>query len=209
MDDHTRRWQDRMAPLMSAVVIAAAIFFAVVALVRFSSLEAQLTAQRPSPPVIEWTGDQRPSSLSEQLGVADSIARYELEREIITRRYETAQLAFTARLWTRFMGFMTGMLLALVGAVFVLGKLDTETSEMGAKSPGLEFSMKSASPGLVLAGLGTVLMAMSILVPATADANDGAVYLLAPGAAYGPDPSVDSAMPGSEEPQPRNGGTKS
>jgi hypothetical protein len=193
-----------MAPLMSAVVVAAALFFAVVALVRFGALESRLTADRGPPPVIEWAGDQRPASISEQLEVANSIARYELEREIIARRYETAQLAFTARLWTRFMGFMTGMILALVGAVFVLGKLDSEASELDAKSPGLALSMKSASPGLVLATLGTLLMAMSILVPATADTNDGAVYLLPPPAGPGPEPSMTSAMPGSDEPPLRN-----
>jgi hypothetical protein len=44
-----------------------------------------------------------------------------LERELIARRYDQVNLTVTTRLWTRLMGFITGMILALVGAAFVLG----------------------------------------------------------------------------------------
>jgi hypothetical protein len=141
--------------------------------------------------------------MDEQLALANSIARYEMEREVVARRYDTAALAFSARLWTRFMGFLTGMILALVGAVFVLGKLDVEPSEVGAQTPGLSVSLKSASPGIILAGLGTFLMALSIIVPATTDTHEGAIYLaVAP--APNADPGITSAMPESPEPQLRN-----
>lgn len=193
-----------MAPLMGAIVIAAAIFFAIVTLVRFGAVEARLNAVRPAPPAIDWRGDLQPSSMSEQLELANSIARYQMEREVVARRYETAALAYSSRLWTRFMGFLTGMLLAFVGAVFVLGKLESEASEMGAQAPGLSLSLKSASPGIILAGLGTLLMALSILVPATTETHEGAIYLLSSQSLAPPDPPITSAMLESDEPQLRD-----
>ena len=49
-----------------------------------------------------------------------------LEQELVARRYEQANLMLSTSLWTRLMGFITGMILALVGAAFILGKLQED-----------------------------------------------------------------------------------
>jgi hypothetical protein len=62
-----------------------------------------------------------------------------------------------SRLWTTYLGFVTGMIFALVGAMFVLGKLESDPSELKTKvGTALDTSFKSASPGLVLAVLGVI-----------------------------------------------------
>jgi hypothetical protein len=47
-----------------------------------------------------------------------------LEADALQRRYHQANANMLARVWTRQLGFITGMLLALVGAAFILGRTD-------------------------------------------------------------------------------------
>src|SRR5262249_9764301 len=69
-----------------------------------------------------------------------------------------------ARVWTQYLGFITGMMLALTGATFILGKIREPESELGAKIPSAEVTVKSMSPGLLLAALGFFLMLAPLVV---------------------------------------------
>jgi hypothetical protein len=190
---------------MVAAVLATMVFFAVVSLWKFSALEARISQPRQDPPAIVWVQPGATSTFDERLQVSTLQARYSLERETIERRYAQAALAFEARLWTRFMGFLTGMILAVVGATFVLGKLETDATDLGANAGRVvAMTLRSTSPGLVLAVLGTVLMTVSIAIPATADTEDAAIYFVreAPRAPKPPIPSYSAANPAAEEDPP-------
>ena len=171
------RWQRRMAPFMVGMVVLAAIFFAVVMLVRFGSIERTLQDPPQSGISIPWTTARlAPATWRDQVELANNQADFVLEREIIARRYRQASAMLSLRLWTRLMGFLTGMILAMVGAAFVLGKLTAPASEIAGGAQGVTLSVKSASPGVVLAALGTLLIAISLLMPVTTDVRDAAVY---------------------------------
>lgn len=172
-----RRWQDRMAPLMVAAVVGTAIFFAVVMLVRFSAIERTLQDPPQAEVTIPWTRDGLdPGSWRDQQALAIAQANFVLEREIVARRYRQASAMLSLRLWTRLMGFLTGMILAMVGAAFILGKLTSPVSELAGGATGATVSIKSASPGIVLATLGTILIGISLATPVTTDVRDAAVY---------------------------------
>ncbi len=99
-----------------------------------------------------------------------------LEQDVIARRYQQANSMMLARVWTRFLGFMTGMILSLVGAVFILGKLQEEPTKLESESKFGKGSLSTSSPGIVLAVMGTVLMAITLLVPTEIETRDVAVY---------------------------------
>jgi hypothetical protein len=196
---------------MAASILLTALFFAVVTIWKFGDLEQRL-AERPFERAADIWGDVAdPRDFDEQMRLANAKAAYSLEREIIARKYNQNNLAFASRLWTRFMGFVTGMILALVGAAFVLGKLDMERSEVSATASGVSLTLRSASPGVLLAVFGTILMATSIAVPATITTRETAVYFpvsehgkagaVAPADAKAP---VSSANPAEvNEPKPK------
>jgi hypothetical protein len=173
-------WQRRMAAFMTASVIVAAAFFAIVTLWQYGRFEAILV--KPAAALEDVWSRQviAPTTYEQQFELAKTRAAFALERELIARRYDQANLTLTTRLWTRLMGFITGMILALVGAAFVLGKLSEAVSEAAAKAglPGQEwsFSVRSASPGVILAVLGTLLMALSITIQASYSTEDRAIY---------------------------------
>jgi hypothetical protein len=181
-------WQRRMSAFMTASIIVAALFFAVVTLWQYNQLRAAFTQP---PPTLQdpWAGLPGAAATDDQRAeLAQTRAAYALERELIARRYNGGNLTVAVRLWTRLMGFITGMILALVGAAFVLGKLSEGRSAAEAKLPGLaaSLSVRSASPGIILAFLGTVLMAMAISIEGSFSAADEAIYFRPAGAAVAP-----------------------
>ena len=91
--------------------------------------------------------------------------------------YHQANVLLMGRLWTSYIGFVTGMILAIVGATFILGKLKESVSELSGKTAAADFSFKSASPGLILAVLGTLLMITTIVTHHEINVQHAAVYI--------------------------------
>jgi hypothetical protein len=117
------------------------------------------------------------ASVSDRLAVARFRAAGELEVQVIGRRYRQATVLLMSRVWTLYLGFVTGMILALVGATFILGKLQEPASELSAESAAAKLRLKSTSPGIVLAALGTTLMLATIFTNHRIDVTDAPVYL--------------------------------
>jgi len=178
-DRHVLNWQRRMASFMTASVIVAAVFFAILTVWQFRSFEVGLVRHATDAEEV-WHQTLRPVTYEQEFELSRTRAAFFLERELIARRYDQVNLTLTTRLWTRLMGFITSMILALVGAAFVLGKLSEDVSEAAAKAglPGQEWSLsvRSASPGIILVVMGTLLMALSISIQASYSAEDKAIY---------------------------------
>jgi hypothetical protein len=117
-----------------------------------------------------------------------------------------------ARVWVRYLGFVTGMILALVGAVFVLGKIREDRTDLGLQHKDFKGTLSTTSPGLVLATLGSILMLVTLLTHHEIDVADGPLYVTLPYASVrlpaGPQAPEDvtklAPLPGK---QPRNDST--
>lgn len=114
-----------------------------------------------------------------------------LEARTVENRYRQANYAVSSRVWTRYVAFLTGMALALIGAVFVLGRLREPFTKMSADGGGFRGSLTSSSPGIVLAALGTALMMAALLVNFDVRVTDGSVYLQPPPVNVGDAPTQD------------------
>lgn len=117
---------------------------------------------------LEWTQAQAMNysapadvrSMLDQLLESDPelAARVALEENQMSKRYHQGAVALVARTWVTYLGFMTGMLLALVGAALVVGRYREPTLSAEAKMVQVGMTLRGSSPGLILAVLGTVLM---------------------------------------------------
>lgn len=171
-EDVVERWRGRLLPFMMLMLVLGSVFFGVVSVVQVRELdkqlveEAKLVAVPPRPEILPATE----ASYAYDVTVA-------LEQGVIARRYHFALGMIRVRLWTRMLGFSAGMVLAMVGAAFVLGRLQEPASRLSARGGGLALSLTSASPGLLLAVLGTLLMISSIAVSPNVTTSDGAVYV--------------------------------
>jgi hypothetical protein len=101
-----------------------------------------------------------------------------MEAYLAERRYHQASVQLMSGIWIRYLGFVTGMILALVGASFVLGKLQEPESEITGKSSVIDFSLKSASPGIILVVFGALLMFTTIITRQEYTVEDRPIYLL-------------------------------
>ena len=100
-----------------------------------------------------------------------------MEAFIVTQRYHHASVLLMFGLWTRYLGFITGMILALVGASFVLGKLREPAQRLAGRLSTFDFSLRTTSPGVILTVLGVLLMFTTILDKDMYEVTDGNVYL--------------------------------
>jgi hypothetical protein len=174
-------WRLKLLPLMMAVLAAAGIFFAVMSVFELRSFYARVE-QRPLDlsPVFaahEARTASAPAQDFEYLRWKTSVL---LEADTLKRRYEQANNSVLARVWTRQLGFITGMLLALVGAAFVLGRLQEEATRVEAEVPSAKAKMVSSSPGLILAAFGTLLMGITLTQEFRIETFDRPVYVNPP-----------------------------
>ena len=171
-------WQGRLLPLMIGMLVAAGLFFAVMSIVELRSLYERVE-QRPLPlsPIFAEFEQHAPPEARGEISYLRFKTEALLEADVLYRRYHQANATMLARVWTRQLGFLTGMLLALVGAAFVLGRLREDASRIEAEVQGAKAVIASSSPGLVLAALGTFLMAVTLAVPFGVETFDSVVYL--------------------------------
>jgi hypothetical protein len=198
-------WQRMLLPFMMAMVGLVTVFFLVVTLFQLNALQARID----NPPRLDLAPslsvlDESPASAGERLLFAQWRTLANLEQHALERRYHQANVLLMSRTWTRYLGFVTGMMMALVGAAFILGKLREEASSVSVQGKAVEANLSTTSPGLALCFLGTVLMITTLLshnAIETRDANP--LYtrtLFAPQGAEAPPPDpivpVDPLDPG-------------
>ena len=105
-----------------------------------------------------------------------------MEEESLQKRYYQGGLLLLSRIFIKYLGFLTGMILAIVGAVFIIGKLSEDSSKIeGSAGEKIKLSIISSSPGIIFATLGTILMVSTILQHNDITVQDSPLYLNAYG----------------------------
>jgi hypothetical protein len=184
-----RTWQKRLLPVMVGLLVTLTAFFFVASFVQLYYLQTRieraprldLTPAMAS--LDEIAKDLQNGKVGDQLAFNNRLeyARWKtlslLEANALQRRYHHAGVLLISRIWTRYLGFVTGTILAMVGAAFILGKLQEASSNLGAEGGLWKVSLTTASPGLVLATLGTALMLATLATNMDLQVNDGPVYL--------------------------------
>ncbi len=183
-------WQRTLLPLMATILVLAALFFAVMSVFELRAFYDEV-AHEPLDLAMHF-------SELEQGAPADAVnhpdyVRFKvlalLEAEALQRRYHQANATMLGRIWTRQLGFITGMLIALVGAAFILGRLQEAPTTFELASDQLKGALATSSPGIVLAVLGTALMALTIWIPFGVETRDINTYLEAPPQITAPAPA--------------------
>jgi hypothetical protein len=210
-------WQRALLPLMVTVLVVSALFFAWQSVYEFSDFKRRVASPKLDLSEIfdrfeKTDAGKLESNRFEYLQWKSLVY---LEQETIQHRYAQGAATVLARAWTRLLGFTTGMVLAIVGAAFILGKLREAQSELKHETEGIKISLMTSSPGIVLAVLGSVLMGITLLSKFDIEIRDVGTYVSSSARTRElPDPSTllkpKNLLPGggSEKPQtdPTRGG---
>lgn len=174
-DPELRQWQNKLLPFMIRGLIALGLIFFAATLWHYTELQPYF-----QPPQMELRDElQRldlPGAPVVSAEYKDWYARALLEEMALKRRYQQNSIGMQSRIWTRLMGFLTGMVLVFSGCIFILGKL-REGVDMSGDIQGAKWTLVTSSPGIVLALAGTVLIGLAIYVPSTVESTDAVVYL--------------------------------
>lgn len=174
-------WQNRLLPwmvLLPTLLISAFIILATVQVNRFNNYvykqdNSSVSNAIPSP--MAATTD---SSLARNMEYIKWYTLAKMEEESIQRRYDQGGVLLMSRIYTKYLGFFTGMILAIVGAVFIISKLKEDTSNVeGSISEQVKLKVVSSSPGVIFGILGTVLMLGSVFQHNDITVKDMPLYL--------------------------------
>ncbi len=150
-------FQKKTFPLITKMILFIYIVFFIASLVNLFYLYKRIEAYpRQDPEVNNIVKNLSPT--------ASEYIYYHLELQTTERRYHQANILLISRIWIKNLGFYTGMILAFIGALFILGKIhDSEASEFKTEGSSLKFTLTSASPGLFLVAFGTLIMIVTII----------------------------------------------
>ncbi len=173
------KWQVQLLPMMSRLLIGLTLFFFIASFIQMAYLHWNILQ---SPPVDIDPSDGEAilasaESFADRLSARELEVRSKMEAYIVSQRYHQASLLLMSGLWIRYLGFMTGMILALVGASFILGKLREPRTKIEGKASNAAFSLLTTSPGIILAVLGAILVFATIMDKDTYEVKDSNTYL--------------------------------
>lgn len=168
MTDNDGAWQDKLLPYMIGAVIFFALFFLFASMYQLYSLQTEIEAE----PEIHFDALYSHDADFDRQRWNSLVA---LEVHVLQRRYHQANISIMSRLWVRYLGFVTGMILAFMGAVFIVGKL-RGGARIDVEGEGLKANLATQSPGIVLAFLGVVLMVVTIVIHHKVDVRDKPTY---------------------------------
>lgn len=101
-----------------------------------------------------------------------------MEDLAMRRRYSQGGILLMSRIFTKYLGFFTGMIMAIVGAVFIISKIREDSSDIsGSVNQQLNFKILSTSPGVIFGILGTILMMATILQHSEINIKDQPLFL--------------------------------
>jgi hypothetical protein len=183
------RWQRRLLPFVLGGVAILALYFFISTFIQLGRLnEAVVYTPDARLDATLSAIDARAAKLPERDAI--ELLRWKtmvlLEADVVRHRYAQVNATLMMRAWTRHVGFVTGMILAFIGSLFILSKLSEAQTKLSGKAAGAKATLATTSPGLVLAVLGTALMLVTLTVDFRYGTSDAPVYL---------PPIAPSAMP--------------
>lgn len=151
------KWLAKMLPFITSIILSLTIFFFSATIYQLFDLQRQIADS----PRLQIEQDYQNSTLVDQTNKHwNNLVN--LETHVLQQRYHQANVLLMARIWVRYMGFITGMMLAIIGAIFILGKLREPKSELSFKG-NVQAQLVTQSPGIVLVVLGSIIMLTTIV----------------------------------------------
>lgn len=184
-------WQLRLLPFTIFAISGMAIYFFVISIIqfdRFTDAVAYKADERIERSIIAF--EKLNPSLAGSVEELRWKTAVRLEQSVIQQRYAQVNATLMLRAWTRHTGFLIGMILAFVGAIFILAKLSETETRLSVESTGVKGALATNSPGIVLAVLGSALMIVTLLSNFEFVTRDVPVYLGAQAAPELPPPPV-------------------
>lgn len=179
MISEDNRWQKTLLPFMQLVIVLLTIFYLIASIWQFNQFNNKVE-NSPRIDLKQFLGSYTLDSIQKyslSIDRQNLVAQYYLEAYTVQARQANAEALLISRTWIKYLGFVTGMILCIVGAVFILGKLRDENQTLvGGEYVQGKLTLQSHSPGIILSILGTVLIVCTIFTHQPIEKFDSSVY---------------------------------
>lgn len=177
-DRELMMWQQRLLPFMTRFIVGMAAAFFLFSGIHIYQVTRFIQAEDgQNIRAVIQAEIARPTGQAPTAAEITEHSLLLLEADALNRRYRQGGALLMSRIWSRQLAFITGMVMAFVGAVFILGKLSETTTDVSGGTGEWKVAISSASPGIILAFFGTVLLVSSLFVRASLDISDGPAYI--------------------------------
>jgi len=176
-------WQNRLMPwmiLLPSILILVFVYLSTVQLNNFSKEVNNYKSSELDKTFVNKTDGSLHPLITDSPELSKLYLLAKMEEQVMNKRYSQGGVLLISRLYTKYLGFFTGMILAIVGAIFIISKLSEEQSSLTATNGNASFSLISTSPGIIFGVLGTILMLSTILSQTEIQITDAATYLNGP-----------------------------
>jgi hypothetical protein len=175
----TEPFLSRLQPVMIAIPVLLIGIFTVVSYLQVSDLNERITSSETMDLHTLWQKQPEDSVLtgSDYMNLQRWRALTAMENMAMTKRYQQGGLLIITRIFTKYLGFLTGMIMAIAGAVFIIGRIKEDQSDLAIGTGDKTASLKSSSPGIIFGVLGTALMGMTIMQHTDIGIIDRPLYL--------------------------------
>ena len=178
--DHSDRaaWQRKLLPFMVSMLALMAIVAVVSNFYQAHVMREYIGTVHD----IDLTPTWNPATL-DNATAADQIAWAQwrtlalLESTALRNRNQRANAVLMGRVYLIFIGFSIGVMMSLIGAVFILGKMQEPLSKVESGTGAWRFAVESSSPGLILAVLGTTLILATIWSRSVLEVEERPLYV--------------------------------
>ncbi|WP_372948962.1 hypothetical protein [Mariniphaga sp.] len=175
--DSTYEWQNKLLPWFIIVPTVLISVFIILATRQVTQINKRMQTTQDTT-FVNSLMDRGDVKLSGDLEYYKWLVLVKMEQESFYRRYNQAELLLMSRIFTKYLGFFTGMILAIVGSVFIIGRIKEDTTDFeGSISEKARFKLITSSPGIIFGIMGTALMMTTILHHRDIEVRDKALYL--------------------------------
>ncbi len=173
-------WQLKVLPFMTRAIATMGFLFFVSSLVQIHLMGVELKTQPETKPWLATSLGGFSVDIQAELMRWNSLVV--LEHETLQARTQSVNAVILRQASLMHLGFLTGMVLCLIGAVFVLGRLQTPVTSLSGEAHNAKAALRTSSPGIVLAALGSALIVATLFHHYQFNLPEKVVYL--PAAQY-------------------------
>lgn len=175
MPEIDKKVYNRIIPLVLGIPVSFLLLFAVISVFQLREINSHIEKGQ-SQTLKEMIIHMKPNEpLSE--AYRQFLALAVLEEESLGERYRQGHYSLVSRSFKQFLGFFTGIIMVIVGCVFVLLKLREEVNAGGSHGEQLKFSLVTNSPGVIFGILGAVLIIITSTTNDKIIVRDSGLYL--------------------------------
>jgi hypothetical protein len=173
IDDQFQKVYNKIIPIVIVIPVLFLILFIVVSMLQLKEINTRIESGQSDAILSMNMSDTTKFSENHRQFLMLAI----LEEESLGERYRQGHYSLVSRSFKQFLGFFTGIIMVIVGAVFILLKLREKVDADVSKGESWKVSLVTNSPGVVFGFLGATLIAIASSNNDKITIRDSGLYL--------------------------------